>query len=47
MFATGGAGFSGSQYATLLYLSCIYSFISVLASLSQEKLLKDSKTVMG
>jgi len=37
----------GSRLAVLLYLSVLYSSISVTASLSQEKLLKDAKTVMS
>lgn len=36
----------GSILESLLYLSSIYSIISVTASLSQEKLLKDSKSLM-
>jgi hypothetical protein len=36
----------GSLFELLIYLSVIYSVISVSASLSQEKLLKDSKSLM-
>jgi hypothetical protein len=36
----------GSIFESLIYLSTIYSIISVGASLSQEKLLKDSKSLM-
>ena len=47
VISTKGSSFFGSEFATLIYFSVAYSFISVLASLSQERLLKDSKTVMG
>lgn len=36
----------GSTFELLLYLASTYSIISVVASLSQEKLLKDSKSLM-
>jgi hypothetical protein len=36
----------GSTFELLIYLSSVYSIISVVASLSQEKLLKDSKSLM-
>jgi hypothetical protein len=38
---------SSSVFTSLIYLSSIYSVISVSASLTQEKLLKNSKSVMA
>jgi hypothetical protein len=39
--------FSGSNFSKLLYLTTLYSTLSVAASLLAEKLLKDSTTVMS
>jgi len=45
--STRGASFFETEFGSLISLSLAYSLISVLASLSQERLLKDSKSVMA